>query len=432
MQLRIKNSDVLRELANKYFLLVFGVFFCTSWLYVVIAFGFDSRSIIIPIKYIILLGFSLLMIVTIRWGEINFDLFSICSAIWLVLCGVSWAAHGGDSILYVKRIGQIAFAFLFVTYLWQNPEKNPCAHKALMKWFSPLIFNIVVILIIVLGAAHFLAEDILEGFGNSRVNFSIWLMQISALIFLLDPPMNVRSNLLRAFGMLLLITPTYILQNMTGGRSGMLGTVMLAAYFSYKRDGIKALIFSIIWAYLISLLVRYYNPLITPENNLNVFRNSAPFNFVAGSGYLGWLNDMLVWLDKLSSYRISILVTAFSSLDMKGYIWGVGIGNFMGWAPTYPELGMVEVHNVFLKVLGEFGIFGFVIFLLLVVPPVTRRGGAEKSAVRYLQLVYIAVAMVHPDLLMTAINTSIVYLSCFAASLGTASLKNKEKNLSLI
>lgn len=163
-----------------------------------------------------------------------------------------------------------------------------------------------------------------------------------------------------------------------------------------------------------------FSPLITPENNLNVFRNISASNISS-------FDNVVVWLDQLSSYRVSILITAFGNLDLNGFLFGVGVGNFMGWAPTYPALGMMEVHNVFLKILGEYGVIGFMTILLWLVPPVLHRAGRVQSTAKYLQLIYFIVAMVHPDLMVTAINTSLIYLALLAITL-TPSQSNVQKS----
>lgn len=273
---------------------------------------------------------------------------------------------------------------------------------------------------IVLNLTTQLSVDILNGFGNSRVNFSIWLVQIVALILfskLFNSPPNTKTLLI----CLILITPAYVLQNMTGGRSGLLGSFLLVIFFAYRQGGYKALLISGIWLYLITLIVAGYHPLISDTNNLNVFRNAGitPQIF---SQY-----EILPWLDRMSSYRLSILINAFSHLDLQGFLFGIGLGNFVGSVPTYPELGIVEVHNVFLKVLGEYGIFGFFVFMLLVVWPITSKPKNKTQSIAiYLQLTYFLIAMLHPDLLLTAVNLSFVYLSCLVISINSRSGPDRE------
>lgn len=407
--------DVINGLAEKYFIFAFGLLFYTSWIYELAMLGDEYTRLISQVKNGIILAFMLLMMIAISWKRATFDVFSMCVVIWIVLCVVSWWMHPGADHLYIRRMGQAIFTYLFVTYLRQKPENNPFTGQLLGRWFFPRVVTTGVMVIIVLSFLNILFEDVLRGFGNSRVNFSIWLMQLVAMMFLLRPQVNIKSDMYEVVRLLLIITPVYVLQNITGGRSGMLGTVLIATYFSYKRAGYKALLLSIVWMFVVSAFFAQYSPLITPENNLNVFRNLPVSNMSS-------LGNVVVWLDKLSSYRISLIVTAFGSLDLNGFVFGVGVGEFMGWVPTYPGLGMMEVHNVFLKVLGEYGVLGFLTILVWLVPPVLRRAENElQSTAKYLQLIYFIVAMVHPDLMVTAINTSLFYLALLAISLTPSS-----------
>ncbi len=419
-----KPLDAINGLAEKYFIFAFGLLFYTSWIYELVVLGNEYTGFISHAKNAIILAFMLLMVIAINWKHTKWDVFSTCVVVWIALCVVSWWMHPDAGHLYIRRIGQAIFTYLFVTYLRQKPENNPFSGQLLGRWFSPRMVIPGVVVIIVLSFLNILFEDVLRGFGNSRVNFSIWLMQLVAMMFLLRPRPNIKSDMSEVMRLLLIITPVYVLQNMTGGRSGMLGTVLIAAYFSYRRAGHKALFLSIVWMLIVSVVFTLYSPLITPENNLNVFRNLPVSNMSSFGG-------LVTWLDRLSSYRISLIVTAFGSLDLDGYLFGVGAGDFMGWVPTYPGLGMMEVHNVFLKVFGEYGILGFLTLVVWLVPPMLRRAENElQSTAKYLQLIYFIVAMLHPDLMVTAINTSLLYLAFLAIAL-TPSFAIKDDNLGI-
>jgi hypothetical protein len=362
------------------------------------------------VKHVLTFALMAFMLLSIKWRRVRFDAFAVFCSSWLVINVLVWAEYQSPFDRYFRALGQTIFMYLFVTYLRQNPDKNPCMPEALSKWFSPwLVFGALMILI-AFNVTGYLAEDIERGFGNSRVNFSIWLMQLVALVlFSTLKERNVGNKVFLCC--LILLTPAFVLQNMTGGRSGLLGTLLLVSVFAYRWGGIKALVTSFSWLCLVALTVAYYHPLVTPENNLNIFRNLEPAGYSSS-------NDLIVWLDKVSSYRLSILITAFSTLSQEGLLFGMGLGNFVGWAPTYPELGIMEVHNVLLKILGEYGIFGFLSALLLVFWPFAHRPGEGRNVLPlFLQSIYVLVSMVHPDLMMTAVNVSLVYFACYAYSL---------------
>lgn len=404
--------EQIRQQFGKHFVFIFGLVFYTSWIYEINALGSGSGVYFQGLKNLLMLALMALLVVSINWRAIKPDIFLLACGVWLLFNLYTWIEHQEPADTYIRRAGQSVFFFLFVAYLRQHPEKNPCIGPAASGWFFPWWIFGGLWLVIALNVMGWLAADVEGGFGNSRVNFSIWLMQLVALFLLMRlAGREVRPKVLIAC--LLLITPAFILQNMTGGRSGLLGSFLLVCVFAFRWGGVKALLVSGLWLYVVALGVAHYHPLISPENNLNVFRSLEVTDYST-------LNAIIVWLDQLSSYRVSILITAFSSLDAAGYWFGVGLGNFVGWAPTYPELGIMEVHNVFLKILGEYGVFGFLAAVFLTVWPVAYRPANDMQLLAlYVQSIYFVVAMVHPDLMLTAINLSLVYLSCYAYSVAT-------------
>ncbi len=403
------KTDAAKNWIERYFLLVFGLFFYTSWLYEVRALG-GHAALFGGIKHALTLSLMALMLLSIQWRNVRFDAFALACGLWLLINIFVWMEYQSPFDRYIRALGQTVFIYIFITFLRQNPDKNPCTPRALKKWFSPWLVFAVLTMLVTFNVTGYLAEDVESGFGNSRVNFSIWLIQLVALI-LFSTLMGRDASKKVFLGCLILLTPAFVLQNMTGGRSGLLGTLLLVSVFAYRWGGIKALATSFLWLYLVALTVAYFHPLITPENNLNVFRNLELTDYST-------LNEVIAWLDKISSYRVSIVITAFSTLSLKGLLLGMGLGNFVGWAPTYPGLGIMEVHNVLLKILGEYGIFGFLSALFLVFWPFAYRPAAERHLLAlYLQSIYVVVAMVHPDLMMTAVNVSLVYFACYAYSL---------------
>lgn len=401
-----------RSQLGKYFIYIFGLVFYTSWIYEINALGEGSGVYFQGLKHLLMLALLVLLVVSIKWRAIKPDIFLLACGVWLLFNLFPLIEHQEPVARYLLRTGQAVFFFLFVSYLRQHPEKNPCFGPAAGNWFFPWWIFWVLWFVIALNVTGWLAADVEGGFGNSRVNFSIWLMQLVALFLLMRlAGREVKPKVL--IECLLLITPAFILQNMTGGRSGLLGSFLLVCVFAYRWGGVKALLVSGLWLYVVALGVAHYHPLISPENNLNVFRNVGLTDYST-------LNEIIVWLDQLSSYRVSILITAFSSLDPADYWFGAGLGNFSGWAPTYPELGITEVHNVFLKILGEYGVFGFLAAVFLTAWPVAYRpANVMVLLALYVQSIYFVVAMVHPDLMLTAINPSLVYLSCYAYSVAT-------------
>jgi hypothetical protein len=397
------------------FIFLFGLAFYTSWLYEIRALGSLE---LYGFKNIILLTFMLMLATSIKWRDIKLDIFFTVCGLWLLCSIFSWILHQGPMLLNLRRIGQTIFCFLFVTYLRSHPHENPISALNIKRWFFGRWVFAISLILMLLNLTGWLTLDFEHGFGNSRGAFCIWLMQLVAL-YLFSNLVNkdARPNIL--FYALVLITPVFILQNMTAGRTGMIGSVLLICVFTYQWGGLRAMLVSVLWLYIVALGVAHFNPLITSSNNMDVFRNSRMPNFHS-------LQEFHEWLDRFSSYRLSIIETAFSGLDFRGYLVGVGIGNFLGFAPSYPNLGSLEVHNVFLKIFGEYGISGFISATALsLLPAFSKSTRVEGMHFLNVLFVYLVVSMLHPDLMLTAINLSFVYLSAYAQAMSTRYIVQK-------
>lgn len=398
-----KSIEVSQFLRGNY-ILIFAFVFFTSWMYQIRALGNIN---VYALKDFFLLFFVVVTAFLIKWRDVKLDAFLISCVLWVVLTLFSWAIHQGAAFPYLRRVFQAAFFFLFVTYLRLNPSKNPCLQSNLDRWFPSTLVFIASWIFIGMYWLDWLTEDMKHGFGNSSGGFSIWLMQLTAffLIAKLTRKEGVVSELLVC---IMLITPIFAIQVMTGGRTGAIGSLILVCFFAFRWGGIKAVIISVLWLYIVAALVANYTPQIVMSHHINVFRNVEPY--AIGSRF-----PFMDWLDRLLSYRLSLLITAFGALDLSDFWAGVGLGNFLGWAPEYPALGKLEVHNVLLKVLGEVGVFGFFLaFIICTLPAFVKPKNVEQKNSIFVLFAYFAVSLVHPDLMLTAVNLSFVYLCSFA------------------
>jgi hypothetical protein len=396
----------LRRIASERFIFLFGLVFYTSWLYQISLGHIEIDSILVFAKNVLLVALIGLLIAAVDWRLVKADSFLVLCVIWGALNAVFWIKFQEPADSYARRLAQGMFAFLFVTFLRQQPNRNPCSGENIHNWFHPRTTLLFIWIIIALSLTTQFSENLLNGFGNSRVNFSIWLVQI--VILLLISIYNKECDGFRLlFFALVLTTPVFILQSLTGGRTGLLGSLLIILAFAYRKTGVRGATISFVWLFLVTQLISRNYAILAPQENLDVLRN------VVTSG------SFFERLDAISSYRLSIITTAFSDMSSKDYLLGVGLGRFVGWAPTYPELGIVEVHNVLLKTLGEFGIIGFVtltalLILSIVRPPIPTE--VYRGAI-LIQLAYLVMAMLHPDLMFTAINVSLVYLALYATTL---------------
>lgn len=396
----------LRKFASEQFLLLFGLVFYVSWLYEISIPHININSTLYLGKNALLISLLALLIIATDWRRVKSDGFSALCIIWFILNIFFWLEFQEPTDSYARRLVQIVFAFLFITFLRQQPEKNPCLHANITKWFHPRITLLFICTLIALSLTTQFSQNLINGFGNSRVNFSIWLVQIVVLLLIptYSKGPNGHTPLLLV---LFLTTPVFILQSLTGGRTGLLGTLLIVLFFAYRKAQFRGVIISFAWLLLVTQVISSKYAVMIPQENINILRN------VSTDG------SFFERIDAVSSYRLSILVTAFSGMNIKDYLFGVGLGQFVGWAPTYPELGVVEVHNVLLKTFGEFGIFGFLTLSALVALSILRRP-IKSTAYQHalvIQLVYLIMAMLHPDLMFTAINVSFVYLALYAITI---------------
>lgn len=396
----------LRTIASKRFLFLFGLVFYSSWLYQISLAHVEIDSILHLAKNFLLVALIGLLIVAVDWRLVKPDGFLVLCVIWGALNAIFWIKFQEPADGYARRLAQGVFAFLFITFLCQQPNRNPCSAENIRNWFHPKTTLLFICLIILLSLTTQFSENLLNGFGNSRVNFSVWLVQIVAL--LLISIYNKKWDGFRLlFFALILTTPVFVLQSLTGGRTGLLGSLLIILSFAYAKNRFRGVIIAFAWLFLVTQFISSNYAILAPQENLDVLRN------VATNG------SFFERLDALSSYRLSIITTAFSKMGFEDYFLGVGFGQFVDWAPTYPELGFVEVHNVLLKTLGEFGISGFATLTALVIlsifrPPLQTE---EYRGAILIQFVYLIMAMLHPDLMFTAINVSFVYLALYATTL---------------
>lgn len=245
-------------------------------------------------------------------SKVKFDNLSKLVLVWIALCLYQWFHHPDDSVIYIRRVGQILFFWLLVNGVSKYCI-SPFDEKYFHRWFSSELLSAIVLVATFLYWFGWIFDDVLMGFGNSRVNFSIWLMQLIALILIAKDGIGQKSWK-QGIYILTLITPIYALQVMTGGRSGLLGTMLLVIYFFYRLLGLMGIVLSISWLLCLTLFIVEYSPQITPGNNLNVFRNLA----LTGSNWsqcsdntLFGLHNWMVYLEGFQAAEFQLLLLRF-------------------------------------------------------------------------------------------------------------------------
>lgn len=404
---------------KKIALFLIFVFFSTSWLqgshaigeWTFLYFSFFKKIIV----FLALLSMATLVVVRFEKASLSIYPFLFLTCIYLT--GAVLNDGLGE---YFHRIIQIVFFFLFVS--WIQIGKLQCSGTIVLHSnYAPAVVSVICLVMAVLFFQGVLVDDIATGFGNSRGSFSIWLMQLIAFYFLFKRSVDQNGSLDECLSFFLYVAPVFLLQSLTGSRTGMLGSLMLAGYFMFKRAGYKGCVFGVVLLLSIAVFISQGTKgIIKPEMAMDPLRvNEVLIYDDAG---LSDFDATFAVADRYSSYRLSLINTAFSTVNLKDLILGVGIGNFQGWIPRYPHLNKFEVHNVFLRMLGEMGVFSLIVFVLIVLKGFWRSFLSGLSSKDWdffaVQLIYILIAMLHPDLLLTAVGTSIVYMYVYALSTG--------------
>ncbi|MBT0962319.1 hypothetical protein [Denitromonas iodatirespirans] len=369
-----------------------------------IPFADISAVLIAQAKHLIFGMMMLAMAAVIDWKRVRFCPFAIACMVWVLLHVVNFVVRIDPVGIYVQRLGQAAFIWLFVTLVSQS-GKDWLA--SLSAWYSA---RLVAVACAIVSGAAFLPEvsaSLTNGFGNNRVNFSIWLSQFVFLSLMLILP---RADKVSEMGwrVLFLVTPVLVLQTFSGGRSGLLASCLLVLWFAARYAGVRGFVMALAYLGLVVPVAAAVAPAPDLVAGTHVFRALRP----EGAGWLAWL-------DRLSSYRIGIAASALETLDAAGALSGVGVGNFKGWAIG----GYWQVHNIYIRTLGEFGVAGLVVLVYILTRPfMVHRGVVWKDPRLAFVAVCMVVGMLHPDFLLTAIGTCMIYWLCFASMIREASV----------
>lgn len=383
---------------KKIFISVFILFFISSGFYKIPYVDIDS-TFITAFKQGLFVIFTIMMAVYLDWRNAIRNQFAFLCGIWLIIHLLNWFIRDQYNLIYIQRIAQVSYVFIFVSIVIQLKKTGTTPMLDLKSWYSPKIIAVLCLVIIFLSYTSSIAYEVAYGFGNNRVNFSIWLSQLVFLSFIFQQEQEKEKHWV--IYALMLALPIIVLQVFTGGRTGLLVSISTISYFFYKVGGAR---FFLLGSFFLSLIL-YFSSLISPIPDV------YPGTGIFRSLEIDQDGSFFHVIDRLSSYRLSIIISAVSTLNLDSLITGLGVMNFKGWA-----IGTTwDMHNIYLKALGEFGILGFIIqFVLLFLPyngkPKTR---IDKDA-RMFCTIFLFIGLFHPNLLLTAISTCMIYWLCYA------------------
>lgn len=383
----------------------FAVIFLLSGVYEIPFLPVDA-ALVTKAKKILFVCLMVLMGYSLRWREAIREPFFLFCGLWALLHIGHWAYRAEYSEVYLQRLIQITFIWILVNVVIQQ-KKDSEPFLGLRSFFSPLFFPVVCLLLALFAFHPEIAGALSNGLGNGRVSFSIWLSQLVFLTFLLSPA-KPGQTALKVFA---LATPILVLQIFTGGRTGLLASLAIWFYFSFREGGIRLLMTSGLYLAVLIPLSASISPLPDMYPGTSIFR-TIDLRHADGGIYHG--DGMFTWLDRLSSYRLGIMTSALSTLDADTLLLGKGVMNFKGWAIGSPW----DVHNIYIKALGEMGVIGLATLVaLLSLPFRTRARQVDIVAAKVYCGIFLMVGMVHPELLTTAISTCMIFWLSYAETL---------------
>ena len=404
---------LLRQKADYLLLSIFPVYFYLSGFQGAFFLGDESFYLAGLVKKLVI---AILLCLMLVWSVVNglrkeYSFFILPLLLFVSILTSSVINDSKKEL--VDLFVRISFFSLSV-YWFRSRGTYSATYKWCVSWYSHRIVFWCCCAIVFGFFCGPLRQDISVGFGNSRGTFSIWLLQLVCLSFFTLSG-NKRKDFL--YNYFFAFLPIYALQCIVASRVGILATLILACYFFWVTHGRKHAVYCLFLSLSVAVTVsrmlglmelgdKAIDPLRYSETLLYVEKSKPEFNFY------------LDFIDKYSSYRLTIISSAFTNVQLVDLLFGLGAGEFKGAIPRYPHLGLYDVHNVFLKMLGEYGVFAFISLSAIVMSGIhaAYRCGSKGGNwdIFVVQLIYLLMSMLHPDLLLTAVSTSLIYIFTYA------------------
>jgi hypothetical protein len=391
----------------------------------VIPFSHIDAEFIFQGKRVFFLLFMLLMACSLHWRKALMSWFTITCGMWALLHIVNYVVHDDQQGDYMQRIAQISFIWLFVNNIAQLKSQNMICLQ-IRTWFFTKCISAIGFALFLFSKEPEIAQVLGSGFGNGRVNFSIFLSQIVFLI--LWSAYEPANKIIKGF---VWATPIFLLQAMIGSRTGLIVSVLVWIYFAGKAGGLRLALISLLYLILLTSVAGSYSLVGQPTNgDTYIFQGLNELTF---RGVNEWgVNELdgsavnsrfFNWADHILSYRLSILTDGLGSLNSSNILTGLGVSNFKGWA-----IGRFwDVHNVYIKILGELGVIGFMLLLLAsIIPLLDKSSNSTVQAARMLCGIFLVVGMVHPSVLLISVSGTLVYWLCY--SLAYRSINNGSRH----
>lgn len=298
------------------------------------------------------------------------DEFSIAGLIF----GVGFLAISADILLRTKKIDANVFAFVFLAALYLIPQiiQTNDVKSSLQKIDGFLIGGLMVFLISRYGYTKYQSEFLKSmalagalilvltiaykinfGFWDRNVRFFLngpilfgWMMSVVGLISL-----SVYTAQKKLFYLFLI--PFFLISIIwTGSKGPLIAFFVSAVFFLFleKKIGVL-LLFLVISLAALAVVIEYG---LMPERFFVINRI---------------MSNQLLDSDFGSVGSRQLMISESLDIFYDYPIFGVGIANWPSFLSDrrLPYYGFIYPHNIFAELFSEYGVFGFSIFLFLLV-----------------------------------------------------------------
>jgi hypothetical protein len=342
----------------------------------------------------------------------NRKLFIGCAMIFSII-GLNLCVRQEFYQSYLHAITSVVFICFFVSYIaYADIDETNFTQLIFSGLFIFNIFMLSVLIGCILNIREFLLL-VGSGFNSGYVTFSFFLAQFVFLNYFKAISTD-KSFIKPWFNSCVILT----IQVFSGGRLGVLITLILMLYFLPKFLKQRYLqLIAIVTLILLICLANQYSPVYvlmqseifdhTGENlvnkDLSIFRRFSDLQ-TSGSVY--------IFLDSLSSHRLQILVRGMEALSRNDFVVGKGLER----AGVVIGTSIWSIHNVFFKMLAEFGLVILIPLTLIIALPFRLRGahGSEVGHFKFYLGVALFVACLVPTYLFTGLASCLLFWLCYA------------------
>lgn|GEM_PF-3874277 len=333
---RIKNISVY-GLILFYFLLPFE--------YPLASLGTESL-----LKYVgvLTMGLALIDVASNQQFKIKKDYRSALMVIWILYAGLTviWCISNSAFATYYPMYARNALMFVFIAVVEYTEKESKVIRNAFVLGIGMLLFYMTFIPEAVQYSAFQSRLELVAGSSHLDENYLAALMLVPygfVVYGLVSQPESRIKKIIRAiycFGCIFYIFAT-------GSRSGLIAVCMITFFTLAQNSKKRALYIAFIVTILVCAML-YIIPLL-PDNLLQ------RYSLAAMTGNTSESND-----------RIQIWEIALNSLKDKGLLFGYGTGA----AETIIQASFerkAAVHNFYIAHVLELGLFGFSLFMTIVV-----------------------------------------------------------------